>query len=303
MGSPSHFPDFKRFELDDREFIQGILNDYQPEISEMTFTNLFMWRHHHGTEWCMYKDWLLVLGVSDNYECYAFPPIGPGDRKEVAVMLLEWLDEMKQRGIPTIERADARLVAELDGEGKMVAEESRDHFDYVYGREDLAALSGRKYHSKRNFVNTFLRSYSFSYETLTEEHVPECLELAGKWCKMRACEEDMNLMGEWRAIHEALPHFRTLGLRGGVVRVGKTVEAFTLGEFLNKETAVVHIEKANPELRGLYALINQQFCENEWADATYINREQDLGEPGLRKAKLSYHPVRLVEKYRIRLNR
>jgi hypothetical protein len=111
----------------------------------------------------------------------------------------------------------------------------------------------------------------------------------------------MNLMDEWQAVREALAHFSELDIQGGVVLIRDKVEAFALGELLNDRTAVVHVEKANPEVRGLYAVINQQFCEKEWKDVPYVNREQDLGEPGLRQAKQSYHPDHLVEKYRIRL--
>ena len=111
----------------------------------------------------------------------------------------------------------------------------------------------------------------------------------------------MNLLDEWEAVREALNHFSALRLQGGVILMGSEVEAFALGELLNNETAVVHIEKANPEIPGLYAVINQQFCEKSWQDVPYVNREQDLGEPGLRKAKLSYYPEHLEEKFRIRL--
>ena len=108
-------------------------------------------------------------------------------------------------------------------------------------------------------------------------------------------------MGEWAAIGVALANFQALQLKGGVILINDRVEAFSCGELLNRQTAVIHLEKANPELRGLYAVINQQFCREAWAGVPFINREQDLGEPGLRTAKLSYHPHRLVEKYRIRL--
>jgi len=108
-------------------------------------------------------------------------------------------------------------------------------------------------------------------------------------------------MGEWQAVRLALQHFAELELAGGLILMDWRVEAFTLGELLNRDTAVVHIEKANPDIRGLYALINQQFCEQAWAATPFLNREQDLGEPGLRTAKLSYHPHRLVEKFRVKL--
>jgi hypothetical protein len=109
----------------------------------------------------------------------------------------------------------------------------------------------------------------------------------------------MNLLGEWEAIAEALAHYGELNVHGGVILVDNKVEAFTIGELLNKETAVIHIEKANPEFKGIYAMINQTFVEHRWHTVPFINREQDLGVEGLRKAKLSYHPARLVEKFRI----
>ena len=108
-------------------------------------------------------------------------------------------------------------------------------------------------------------------------------------------------MGEWAAINAALADFQALELQGGVILINDRVEAFTCGELLNAATAVIHLEKANPEVRGLYAVINQQFCQQAWAGVPFVNREQDLGEPGLRTAKMSYHPHHLVEKFRIRL--
>ena len=123
------------------------------------------------------------------------------------------------------------------------------------------------------------------------------MEVAEKWCKIRRCEDDMNLLSESEAVRESLVHFPVLKIDGGVILIDGKVEAFTLGELLNEQRAVVHIEKANSENPGLYAMINQQFCENRWRDLLYINREQDLGEPGLRKAKLSYYPDHFVESF------
>ena len=123
------------------------------------------------------------------------------------------------------------------------------------------------------------------------------MEVAEKWCKIRRCEDDMNLLSESEAVRESLVNFLTLKIEGVVILIDNKVEAFALGELLNEQRAVVHIEKADPENPGLYAMINQQFCENRWRDLLYINREQDLGEPGLRKAKLSYYPDHFVESF------
>lgn len=232
---------------------------------------------------------------------YAFEPIGPPLRKEAAISLLEWLRNENKIEDPHIERADERLLSELGDMQNLDIEPLRDQFDYVYRREDLVRLVGSKYRSKRNHINQFLRFYTYVYEPLEDRHVNDCLVLQEKWCKMNRCKEDLDLFGEHEAIREVLTHHNTLQVCGAVILIEGRVGAFTLGEKLNDNTAVIHIEKADPEIPGLYPLINQQFCENSWQDVTYINREQDLGLPGLHKAKLSYYPDRFVEKFRIKM--
>ena len=301
MANPPRFPEFKPIQLEDRDIIQELLWRYQPDISEWTFTNLFIWRSHYGFQWSVNRDWLLVISVTSDNSAYAFQPVGPSPRLEIVRTLLHWLKDERGEAKPRIERADKRLVSELEGASDLSIEPTLDQFDYVYSTEDLIKLAGRKYHSKRNHVNRFRSSRSFSYSPLGEEHVKECLDLTQTWCEWRRCEEDMNLLDEWEAIRQALASLNALKLQGGVIILNGRVEAYALGELLNDQTALVHIEKANPEIRELYAMINQQFCEKAWQDIPYVNREQDLGEPGLRKAKESYHPHHLEEKVRIRL--
>lgn len=297
---PPEFPRFKSIRLEDREFVQPRLWEYQPETSELTFTNLFIWRSHYGCTWSIYKDWLIFLfnhgGIS-----YVLQPIGPAPRQEITHMLLAWLDK-EETALPRIERADRRFVAEIQQTDNVRIEPTRNHFDYVYRSTDLKTLAGTKYHAKKNDINTFHRTHSFAYDTLTERHMKACMELIEVWCGMRRCEEDMNLLSEWEAIGEVLAHYQELNVHGGVILLNNKVEAFTIGELLNEKTAVIHIEKANPEFKGLHAVMNQQFVEHTWNSIPFINREQDLGIEGLRKAKLSYHPERLVEKYRITLS-
>ncbi|UCB53026.1 MAG: DUF2156 domain-containing protein [Candidatus Zixiibacteriota bacterium] len=301
MANPPQFPRFKPIELEDRDFIQELLWRYQPDTSEWTFTNLFIWRSHYGFQWSMHRDWLLVVSVAEDNPSYALQPVGSSPRLEVVRMLLEWLKQEKGEEDPRMERVDRRMASELEGAADLSIEPTRDQFDYVYRTEDLMNLAGRKYHSKRNHVNRFRRSHSFSYAPLTEEHLKECLALTETWCEWHRCEEDMNLLDEWEAVRQALANFTVLKLQGGAIIMEGRVEAYALGELLNDQTALVHIEEANPEIKELYAIINQQFCEKSWRDVPYVNREQDLGEPGLRKAKESYYPHRLEEKHRIRL--
>jgi hypothetical protein len=294
------FPHFKPVELEDRDVIHEFIRAYRAETSEWTYTNLFMWRHHYGYRWAVHGDWLLVVSCANGTEPYALSPIGPPSRLAVTRLLLQWLREA-HGGVAAIERADRRLVAEIEPVEDLVIEPTREQFDYIYRSEDLILLAGRKYHSKRNHINKFMRSYAVTYQPLRLEHVPACLQLAETWCQWRRCAEDLNLAGEWDAIREALQNLAGLHCNGGVVLLHDQVEAFALGELLNDDSAVVHIEKANPDIPGMYALINQQFCEHCWADVPFVNREQDLDEAGLRKAKMSYYPDHLLEKFRIRL--
>lgn len=301
MGSTPEFPQFKPLEITDRDTIRPLLWAYQPEASELTFTNLFIWRAYNQTRWCRYRDWLLLAGRDASGNAFALPPIGPPPRLEASRMLLEWLRDNQGTPRPYIARADRRLVAETEGSGIFRIEPLRDHFDYVYRTRDLIALAGRKYHGKKNHLHQFTRAHAFSFMPMTDAHLQACLAMQDTWCQCHRCAEDLSLMGEWQAIRELLEHFHELQLQGGIIMVDGTVQAFTLGELLNRETAVVHIEKANADVPGLYAVINQQFCEHCWQGATCINREQDLGDEGLRQAKLSYHPDRFVEKFRLEL--
>jgi hypothetical protein len=301
MTTIPEFPKFKPVQLEDRDFIREVLRKYQPQTSEWSFTNLFIWQSHYGFQWTMFQDWLIVLGRGNEDETYALQPMGPASREEVTRMLLKWLQEEKGELSARIERADQRLVSELEGATDFLLEPLRDQFDYVYRSDDLIRLAGRKYHAKRNHINKFRRLHPFTYVHFANEHLKPCLELVDSWCEWRRCEEDLNLVGEWDAVREALTHFKALEIVGGLILIEDQVKAFALGELLNDEIATVHIEKADPEIQGLYAVINQQFCENCWPDVPFVNREQDLGEPGLRKAKLSYYPDHFEEKFQIRL--
>jgi hypothetical protein len=302
MGNSSPqpiFPEFKPLVLEDRDILQRLLWDYQPETSELTFTNLFIWREFYRFSWCLERDWLLIISDSPGGS-WALPPIGPPPRAAVCLKLLQWAG-INRTAVPSLARADARLAAELAQVGGFIIEPQRDHFDYVYRSADLMQLPGVKYQAKRNHIHQFQRSHPISYEPLQDKHLAACLELAAEWCTLKSCDEDLGLQGEWDAVRAGLSNFQDLNLVGGVILVADRVAAFTVGELLNQDTAVVHLEKANPAIPGIYAVINQEFCRHSWSQAPLINREQDLGLPGLRMAKMEYHPHRLVEKFRIQL--
>ena len=160
-------------------------------------------------------------------------------------------------------------------------------------------LPGKRFHKKKNRINYFTTKHSYSVELFSPHHLPGALQLLREWRRVRDAKPGSPLDLEAEATGEALNLAGQLGLSGVVVLVEGKVAAFALGELLNRETAVCHFEKADPFVEGLAQLVNREFSRRLFTDCTYINREQDLGEPGLREAKISYHPVRLVKKFRV----
>ncbi len=288
-------PHFKDLSLEEKPLLDMAFIQFPPVISEFTFTNLFIWRHAYHLKISCFQNFICLL--SDNGEkSFFFPPIGEGDMIKCYRMLFQFLEE---RGVSKkITRVPEIVWAQIDWKSEgFVAEQDRDQSDYIYLTQDLIQLQGRKYHRKRNHIKQFKDKYSYQYIPLTSDWIPECLQLETGWCDLRHCEDTPGLANESIAIKEAFTHFETLGVKGGAILIDGKLEAFTLGESLNRETAVIHIEKANPTYEGLYPMINQAFLEHQWSDYTYVNREQDLGEEGLRKAKESYFPHHMAHKY------
>ena len=176
----------------------------------------------------------------------------------------------------------------------------RDHTsDYLYNSSDLIGLRGKKYDGKRNHINKFNRMHTYEYVPLECSLLDECIRIMEEWCAEKNCNCQDGDYCERLANMELLKNFKVLGCKGALIKADGKFEAFTVGEMLTGDTAVIHIEKAKSSIDGLYTLINQQFASREWSGTTYINREQDLGKEGMRKAKLSYHPVRLIDKYTV----
>jgi uncharacterized protein len=287
--------EFKPIELSNKDIFREHLNADQPKASELTFTNLFMWRHRYCPMWCQYAGCLLIILRPKEAEPFGLRPVGPGEKREALNALTAHLKEFSPR--PRVSRVCGEFVESfVDTNGYEILAD-RDNSDYVYLSKNLIELSGNRYHRKKNHVNRFVKNYTFEYRSLDREVVNKFLDLQEDWCELRDCLDSTDLFDEDRAIYEALTNYEELGFKGGAILIDSKVEAFGLGELLNHETAVIHVEKANPHITGLYAAINQMFCAHEWADVKYVNREQDLGLEGLRKAKESYYPDHLVEKF------
>ena len=296
-GDAPEFPEFKDLTLQDKFLFHHVFSQLPPQVSEFTFTNLFIWRHTYRIKISRFQTFLCLL--SDQGEnSFFFPPIGKGDMVECCKNLLRYLEE--KGASQKIARMPEAIVEQMNWKTSgMKAELDRNQCDYVYLTRDLIELKGRKYHRKRNHIKQFQEKYSSQYIPLTSEWIPQCLRLETEWCDLRHCEVIPGLLNESLAIKEVFTHFEELGVKGGAILIDGKVEAFTLGDPLNPETAVIHIEKANPAYEGLYPTINQAFLEHQWSGYIYVNREQDLGEEGLRKAKESYFPHHMVNKYTI----
>ncbi|MGC8819145.1 MAG: DUF2156 domain-containing protein [Athalassotoga sp.] len=285
------FPKFKEIEIEDRRFLKDRIWNYQPENSEINFTNLFIWKDHLKVRWTTFKDTVLFM-CGDNP--YFLEPVGKLEINDLKNLSL-WISSNNSEII--FDRVAKKFTSSLNDDFKIIP--SRDQFDYVYKAEDLINLAGRKYHSKRNHLSNFFKMYDYKYIPMTGKDAMSAVELAKKWCEDKRCDEDMNLLDEFTATKLALENFDQLELNGAMILIDGEIQAFTLGEMLNEKTLVIHIEKANKSYEGIYVAINNLFCKNNLSPGMFVNREQDLGDEGLRKAKLSYFPDHFVEKFSV----
>jgi len=288
--------------LQDKPIFDTFFRQKYYENAHFNFTNLFMWRKAYQIEWAVEGDYLYIKAAWAG-RTFVLQPFGPEQGMAAAInkLLAFFADANLPFSMYGVESSMVAIMEQLKP-GLFHFISDRDNFDYVYRAQDLIELKGRSYHAKKNHVNGFKKNYSsYSYLPLTGEVTAQCIANAMEWCRKRGCSKDPLLLAERDAIVEVLNHFEQLELTGGVITVDGKVEAFSFGEQLNRDTAVIHVEKANPDIKGIYAVINQEFCRHNWSNMEYINREEDMGLPGLRKAKQSYHPVKMVEKYVITL--
>lgn len=289
--------DFKRTEYEDKELISSYFEKAPSRSCERTFANVYLWSRQYPTKWALIED-ALVFKTEDEEELSFAYPAGEPEAVKRALAVMEQYS--RERGYDfSMYNVTPEQFVQLEEwfPGEFQIEYDRDEADYVYEREKLATLSGKKLHAKRNHINKFKNTNeNWSYETLTEENLEDCFQMALKWCSKNGCFDDQGKNSEFCVTQNSLRLFKELELTGGILRVDGEIVAFTIGEPLCDDTFVVHVEKAYADVDGAYAMINQQFVEYECGDYQYINREDDAGEEGLRKAKLSYRPAFLVEK-------
>lgn len=286
---------FIPLELEHKNLLTDFFRNDPPQCSELNFTNLFIWRHKYHPAWLQHDNCLLLILIPENEEPFGLEPIGTGDKSRALNVLCGEIGKLT--GNISVKRVSEKFVNDFVDNERFNTVFDRNNSDYVYSTKDLINLSGRKFHRKKNHLNRFIKDYEFEYESLDIEIVECFLDMQEEWCRMKECVETPDLLSEDYAIHEALTHFEELDFKGGAIKIDSRIEAFSVGEYLNDNTAVIHMEKANPEIQGLYTAINQLFVSNTWQEVEFINREQDLGIDGLRKAKESYNPHHMINKY------
>lgn len=289
-------PVFKRPELEDKEIISSYFEKAPSRSCERTFVNVYLWSRHYKVKYAVIED-ALVFKSEDNGLAFSYPAGEPDNVRKALEFLMEY---SREKGCPfVLYNVTPEMFAQLESwyPGRFGVEYDRDIADYVYETEKLASLAGKKLHGKRNHINKFKNLYpDWTYEPLNDDNVEDCFQMALKWRNQNGCEEDPEKNAEMCVTLNSLRLYKELGLKGGVLKIGERIVAFTIGEPLCPDTFVVHIEKAFPDVEGAYPMINQQFVQHECMDYKYVNREEDTGAEGLRKAKLSYRPAFLEEK-------
>ncbi|MDO4942554.1 MAG: phosphatidylglycerol lysyltransferase domain-containing protein [Lachnospiraceae bacterium] len=283
--------EFKKTKLEDLPVLKKYFDNQQTYDSGSSVAMLYLWAPSYNIQYAVVHDMLICRSEGS----FSFP-IGSGDPKPALDELMEYC---RSEGIEFVlhsvtKEIEAKMI-QLYGD-VFTVEYDRDEADYVYLSERLISLSGKKYHGKRNHINRFNENHEWVYETINDDNALECIIMLMQWKINNCAGENADMAEEVCAAKNALMYYKELGLVGGLIRCEGVIIAFSLGEPISDDMFAVHFEKAFSNIQGAYPIINQQFVLHEASEYKYINREEDCGDEGLRKAKLSYRPEMMVEK-------
>lgn len=283
---------FKKIELEDFNMLKPFILNKNETTCEVNFINLLMWEPLYNNRFCIDDGILYLKSYSENLEIYSLPF---SDVKKGFEKILN----SNQNKLPLVWAQSGRRFDEFKKlyEERYDIYESRNEFDYIYNSSDLINLSGKKYHSKRNHISAFSKQYDWHYEDITSENAHKIKECAKKWYEQHSTHVDEELKCEMNGLTLMLDNLQKLNVKGGAIIIDGEVVAFTLGSPINDDVFDLHIEKALKEYDTAYTVINKEFAAHNLQNYKYINREDDLGLEGLRKAKLSYKPEILLPKY------
>ncbi|MCF8085314.1 MAG: phosphatidylglycerol lysyltransferase domain-containing protein [Desulfohalobiaceae bacterium] len=283
--------EFHPISLQEQEEYKAFLALTPGITSDYSFGNLWAWRDIYGLEWARAGELIRIRQTLPQLIHWA--PVGPWHRVDWSRMLpeLAWKTPFFTR----IPEELAQIWNKIPG---MSLESAPDHWDYIYSVPELIQLKGNKFHKKKNLLRQFQKNYTAEYVPLEPSRIEQALTLQTEWCLWRECEESSTLEMENQAILATLREWQSLeDVFGGGLMIDGAMAAYTVAEPLDEQTLVIHFEKACPNYKGIYQAINQIFLEREGSAYTYVNREQDLGDSGLRQAKESYNPVGYMKKY------
>lgn len=289
--------DFVSPTIKDSSWIKPMLASSCNLGCENAFGSIFVWGDFYGLKVFKYKDFLLRKFIEDNKECFMFPA-GTGDLFDCINTLLDYSKNNKiDFSFSGLTQNNIELLEEIFP-NKFEYFEQPSKEDYIYNTSDLINLKGRKYHSKRNHIAKFSRLYDWSFEQISEENIEDCKKFCEQWFCENSDDKRADIIHEKEAIKKALTYYNDLDCIGGIIKVNEKIVALTCGEKINKYIFVIHFEKALKDYKSAYAVINNEFAKHYLSSFIYVNREEDLGIPGLKKAKLSYHPIALLKRYK-----
>lgn len=288
---------YKEAEISDKEWVDRLLRLSDFRGTEYCFTNIFVWKVVYRIRIAQWNDFLLIR-ADDGGQLLDIFPGGTGDIKALIDKLMDdAFVERRDFRMAVVGAEKVALMQQLYPADFFDITPDRNGWDYIYKVEDLTLLPGKRYQPKRNHIARFTELPDWRYEPITMQNLAECMEMNVRWNHQSCATFDQSLYDESCAVETGLRHFKALGLEGALLRVSGKVVAYTLGEPLNSDTYIVHVEKAFSEFKGAYQMINREFIRHNAASFAYVNREDDAGDEGLRTAKNSYHPHFMEEKY------
>lgn len=286
------YPETRPLELSDKPLFDRLFKDDPPEISELTFTNLFSWASAYKFAVSSSRDTVLVIDTAHGAP-RAFFPLGGREGPDAARSLV-------REACMSLMRVPERYARMLRHDPGISIQEDRDNADYVYRSDELIALAGRKFDGKRQFIRNFKAANpDYEYLPISARIVDDILRFQDTWCMAKDCEKIKSLQDESCAVKIMLEYYDAFNLKGGVIRLRGKICAVCIGEALNPQTMVIHVLKGSLEIPGITQTVFNEFLKREVQGSVLVNMEQDLGVAGLRNAKTSYHPNSLVMKYSI----
>lgn len=286
--------EFKTPQIEDKLWVEECFKHLKTMNCDYTFGNMFVWSTEYTTKICKYKDFFICSWGKGDETNFGIP-VGNGDFKDAVNAVKEYTKELglKLRFYGVTEAYIDMLNNYFPNEFDFQYDDG--YGDYIYSVEKMAELKGKKYHGKRNHITNFKRNNSnWSFETINKDNINDCIDLHTKWISTH--NDDSDISFEFEAVLKAFENYEKLGFVGGLIRIDGEAIAYTFGEPISEETFVTHFEKAPPEIQGAYPVINQEFTKNCLMNYKYVNREEDLGLEGLRKAKQSYCPEIFLQK-------